>query len=177
MLDVKEKPYLQLSESVYRSFDTIDAMSPDVRACVHEIGWEAVSVMLTYKLPPNAMRAICHACWSAPRSAHQRQGFGVPNEVRGSPVQQHLDTLLNRSGAQISAVMLLTTLKRHGMVVVPLNPSTPMIKASMETVSAHDMKVTKEEKHRLRLSSAIMAGAKRLWPRLFNDDQEKQETP
>lgn len=158
-----------LSAVVYRSLETIDNMSPEMRACVHELGWEAVAIMRQYRLNPSAMRTICYACWAAPRSARQ-QPPSRKGSTRSSSVLGHLDTLLSRAGASISAVMLLAFLKRNGMVIVPYQASAPMVEASMATVTVYDPTVTKAEKHKRRLDAALMASARRLWPSVFPMD-------
>ncbi len=155
-----------LGEGTYRALDMVDNMPPAYRKCVHEVGWEAVSIMMPLGLTPAQIKSVVYACWQSPGSAHQRRGFGQPVEERCSPVMQHLDTLLSRAGANISGAMLLAFLKHNGMVIVPLEPSSPMIEASMATVAGHDVRVTKKEKHRLRLKAALNASVKRLWPQL-----------
>jgi hypothetical protein len=44
-------------------------------------------------------------------------------------------------------------------VMVPLEPTEGMVEAAMATVSTFDAKITKREKHRLRLRAALAAAA------------------
>lgn len=154
-------------ERMYRAFDTIDAMPSEYRACVHELGWEPVTVLMQYGLKPAQIRNAVYACWCAPRSPHQLQGFGQPREERSSPALQHMDTLLARSGSSLSAHQMLSFLKKLGMIVVPESPNTVMVSASMKTVTGHVETVTKYTKHSRRLEAANNAAAARLWPNLF----------
>lgn len=168
--EFEDQEGITLSGKVYRALDKTDAMTPEMRKVVHEIGYEPVSVMSCYGLSPNAMRAVVHACWCAPRSPHQRQGFNLPaGTPKSSPVLQHLDTLLSRAGSELSGLMLLAFLDRHNMVIVPRDPSEPMIAASMATVSEHTESMTKHEKHRRRLKAALDTSVRRLWPWIVRD--------
>jgi hypothetical protein len=68
----------------------------------------------------------------------------------------------------LSAKGLLRILWLHNMIIVPRDPTPAMVEASLDAVKTMGV-VTREQKHRGRLSAALQAGAKRLWPHLFEE--------
>jgi hypothetical protein len=166
-----DSPEMQLTDSALLSLAKTDAMPAELRACVHEFGAQIVNTLMQHGITKAAsIRDIVHSCWMGAREPHQRHGL----RVRRSPVADQLDWLLEQKGAQITSATLLRLLKSHSLVIVPLHPSTTMVEASMATVSTHNRAVTKEQKHRFRLQSAIRASAQRMWPQIFSDEDGSQ---
>jgi hypothetical protein len=126
-------------------------MPADLRACVHEYGFAIVTACLKHKVSkPAAIRELVREIWTGARQPKQTGG-----------AESTLDWLLIQNDAGISAKTLLRVLADASLVVVPANPNAAMIDASMQTVSGFNMKVTKREKHRLRLQAAINVLAKK----------------
>jgi hypothetical protein len=145
-----------LPEKTLRSFSRIDAMSPELRACVHEFGEPIVSACLQAGVRrPNVIRQLVREIWAGARQLLQRQ-----------PTLGSLDWILTQAGAQISAKTLVRILRDNGHYIVPLDPTAPMVEASMAEVSNFDVRCTKRDKHQRRLRAAIKAGVKHLWPDL-----------
>lgn len=168
--DVREEN--RLPGSVLRALEKTDHMPPDLRACVHEFGWAIVKVLIEQGVTSaGGIRAIVNSCWEGARQPHQRRTHARPSEERESPVVDKLDWLLVQAKAEITARTLIRILWHNGMVILPRDPGSIMVKASMATVSKHNMVLTKEKKHYLRLKEAVEAQAKRLWPHLFDKYQ------
>lgn len=155
---------ITLPKRTYRWLDRIDAMPPGLRQCVHEFGPEIVNACLEAGVSePRNIRHLVLEIWSGARTPLNRSG------IRGrSPIIDALDWTLIQAGSNVSAMTLLRFLYSRTMVIVPLEPSTVSVTASMETVSGFDMRCTKYQKHFLRLKAATAASAKQLWPHLFD---------
>jgi len=163
-----------LPVETYKELDETDSMDPALRACVHDFGSKIVNGFLQQGVTrPMAIRQLVNSCWIGAREPHQRTGRlrGDNQKVR-SPVAETLDWLLEQKGAQITAAQLLRFMWINGLAIIPREPSSVMVEASMATVSNHDVHVTKYEKHRLRLSAAVNAQARRLWPQIFDGAEE-----
>jgi len=109
----------------------IDALPKDIRELIHEFGLTVVQAFLDQKV--TKAYAIRHL---------------IEQVQRGS----------NEPGTGVGGVGMVSG---RAMCVVPIEPTPAMIAASMATVANHDMAVSKEEKHRLRLRAAIKAGMSR----------------
>ena len=145
-----------------RALNSTDELPAKLRACVHEFGSEIVGPIVAAGVTnPNAIRSIVHSCWMGARQPLQRNRVGRSH----SPVLDNLDWLLLQAEAGISAAKLLRILKMHGMVIIPTEPSSVMVNASMDATN-HMGVVTKSEKHRNRLRAGIKAATERLWPHL-----------
>lgn len=140
--------------------DHTDAMSPDLRAVVHEIGYELVATFLNSGIAkPGLIRFLVHSCWAGPRSHDNRTGaLGTPSTA----VAGRLDWVLLQSGSQITAATLVGVLASAGMVIVPLEPSPPVVQASMDALNGV-RRVDKPTKHRIRLRAAILKAAQGMW--------------
>lgn len=106
----------------------VDGMSEDWRALVHEYGYSVI---------------------------HQMRNCGV---TQANHARHIIETVLNELSPTrhgFSNQGQSTTTK---IVMVPLDPSSAMIEASMATVSGHDVSVTKYEKHRRRIRAALDVG-------------------
>lgn len=156
---------ITLPARTLRSLDRTDTMSPELRACVHEFGGEIVNSLLTVGVEdPGQIRAVVHSIWMGARQPAQRNQLGRSR----SPVLDNLDWLMLQAGAGITAATLLRVLWQHSMVIVPRDPSTIMVGASVDAVK-HMGTVSKAQKHHGRLKAAILASTKRLWPHLLAD--------
>lgn len=144
------------------ALDRIDEMPADLRSCVHDYGLAVVVACMKYGVKkPNQIRDLVREIWEGPRLLGQRNG----------PLSS-LDWLLIQSGSTISARTLTRVLHDHSHCILPTDPSTAMIEASMSEVSSFNERITKREKHRRRLRAAMVAGVKNLWPdlRAFPND-------
>lgn len=151
-----------ISENRVRSCDDTDAMPAPLRECVHEFGSSIVSCFLQRGVnKPDHIRHLVHTCWMGARQPGQRLGLGK----KQSPVADHLDWILLQAGAEITAAKLLRVLDLHNMVIIPKEPSTTMVTASMDAVKFMGT-VDKQTKHRNRLRAAIAASTARLWPQI-----------
>jgi len=145
-----------ISEQTLKSFERLEKMSPDLRECVYEYGEAIVVACLCAGVKdPKNIRQLVREIWEGARQPLQRR------KKMGS-----LDWILMQAGANISAKTLVRILRDNHHYIVPEQPTTQMINASMNTVSNFDQKVTKKDKHALRLRAAIAAGVKHLWPDL-----------
>ena len=159
-----------LSKSTLRALDITDNMPPRLRECVHEFGTAIVDACVRMGVTePRHIRFLVHEIWQGARQPAQRTNIGRNKTERSSPVLAHLDWLLVQSGSNVNAATLLRVLLQGGMVILPYNPGSVMVDASMEEVSAFEPRLSKPEKHRRRLKAAVVAQAKRLWPHLFED--------
>jgi hypothetical protein len=149
-------------ERILKALDRVDAMPSDLRLCVHEFGLTIVDACLGAGVKqPNRIRQLIHEIWSGTRSPWRQ------TRQRGaSGLMSKLDCLLMNSGAEINAYTLVRVLYLGGYTIVPLTPWACMTNASMATVSDHDIKCTKSEKHSRRLRAAIQAAIKYAWPHL-----------
>jgi hypothetical protein len=111
------------------------------------------------------IRRLVHVAWCGARGGANRS---VRSDGGASPVLSHIDWHLIQSGSGIDGRRLLTVLKGHGMLIVPLEPSRSMLDASLHYTDTAGP-LTKTSKHRGRLRAAIDAGAKSLWPFLFTE--------
>jgi hypothetical protein len=149
----------RLPARTLRGLSETDAMSPDLRQCVHEFGYAIVHAMMECGVSnPGQIRQLVHEVWSGARQPGQRQ----IQTVAGS-----LDWLLIQSGAAINAATLLRVLRSNGMVIVTLDPSDYAVQASMDAIKEMGV-LSKPAKHRARLRAAIAATVKHLWPQLEN---------
>lgn len=141
---------MSMSSAVLRrehSFEITDNMPPQLRACVHEYGFAIVYVCLKHKISsPAAIHDLVREIWEGARQPSQRRA------IAGT-----LDWVLLQAGAEINAARLRRVLLDNNLFIVPRNPTRRMLAASMATVSGFNQRVTKEEKHRLRLIAAIAA--------------------
>ena|ERR1700677_2280860 len=144
----------KVSEKTSRSFDRIEQMPPALRNCVHEFGEPIVTACLLAGVrEPRRIRQLVKEIWEGARHPTQRrQRLGT------------LDWILTQAGAQINAKTLIRILRDNSYYLVPNHPTQQMIDASMKEVANFDLRITKTEKHRLRLVAAIAAGVKHLWP-------------
>lgn len=146
-----------VSEKTVKSFARIDQLDPGLRECVHEYGEAIVNACLLAGVrEPRRIRQLVREIWEGARQLTQRR----------PPKLGSLDWVLMQAGAQISAKTLVRILRDNSHYIVPLDPTSQMVEASKNTVSNFDMRLTKTEKHRLRLRAAIAAGVKHIWPDL-----------
>lgn len=129
-----------------------DTMSPEMRACVHEYG---LPIVLACKkagvTEPKRIHELVREIWAGAREHSQRR----------SPAST-LEWYFMQAGIDLNASTLLRLLKNQNLIIVPDMATRPMIEASMATVAKHNLKVTKREKHYMRLNAALAEGAKHL---------------
>lgn len=131
------------------AMERTDAMTKAQRELVHEFGLPIVSVCLKHGVErAAAIREIVREIWSGARQEGQRC------DARGT-----LDWLLMQSGSNVSAKTLCRILADNNLFIVSAEPSRAMLTASMAEVSGHNVRCTREEKHRRRLRAAIRAAA------------------
>lgn len=160
---MKNCPGITLPQRTLRSLEIVDAMPSRLRGCVHEYGYAIVQAMLQAKVTdPDRIHNLVREVWAGARQPHQRTG---QKGGRRSPICDQLDWLLIQAGADISAEGFVRLLRSNNMMIVPMEPSPAMIAASLDATN-HMGRVTKEQKHRNRLRSALFAGLKQFWPSL-----------
>lgn len=135
----------QLSQKRIKQLDAIDMMPGDLRACVHEFGFPIVATLMKFGIKDTRhIREIVREIWLGPRQAGQR-----------SDATRTVDVLLSRNVVSLKG--LTRMLAENNMVIVKVEPTKKMIDASMAEVSDHNIRCTKEEKHRRRLRAALRA--------------------
>ena len=135
-----------LSAKRYRDLDMVDKMPPELRECVHDFGLPIVRVLVKHGIKkPAHVREIVKEIWNGPRQ--DCQGGGAIGSV---------DFALARGG--ITLPMLRRLLADNNMVIASCEPTRKMLNASMTAVSGYNVRVSKEEKHRMRLRAALRAG-------------------
>lgn len=129
-------------------FDTIDNMPADLRQCVHEYGFAIVSSCIQAGVTrPAIIHQLVREIWEGARSSRQ-----------GRARSGMLDWLLLQAGAEINTIELCRVLKSSNLLILPVGPTKKMIDASLAEVSGFNQRVTKFEKHELRLKAALRAG-------------------
>jgi hypothetical protein len=125
----------------------VDALSPALRGCVHEFGYPIVHACLNAGVTtPRAIRVLVSEIWGGARQQGQQSG-----------ARNTLDWLLIQAGACINSKTLNRILNENNLAIVPCSPTRAMLDASMKEVSGHNIRCTREEKHRRRLIAAIRA--------------------
>lgn len=120
-------------EKIVARMDRIDKMPKEIRELIHEHGLTVVQSFLDHGV--TSAKAITHLI-KAVRTGSIDPGIGTGGVG-----------MINAG---------------RTMCVVPMEPTIPMIAASMATVTGNDVLVDKEEKHRRRLRAAIKAGMARV---------------
>lgn len=139
----------QLDGKRLRALAEVDAMSPELRACVHEFGLPIVGCCAKFGITnPAHIRELVREIWDGAREGRQTNG------VYGT-----VDWLLIKSGG-LSSATLMRVLADHNLTIVPLDPTREMLNASMAEVSGFNVKCSREEKHRRRLIAALAAASK-----------------
>jgi hypothetical protein len=134
------------------SLRATDAMSPELRQCVHEYGYAIVNACFVAGVRrPSSIHALVREIWEGARQPRQTRNTGGT-----------LDWLLLQAGAQISVAELNRVLGNNSLAIMPIEPTTLMVEASMAQVSGGGQLMTKREKHRRRLKAALAVGAQHL---------------
>lgn len=155
-----------LGRTTARSLEVVDGWPSGLRACVHEYGYAIVHALKEAGITkPSMIRSLVHTIWMGARQPAQRRKMAGA----GSSVLNHLDWILINAEAKISAATLTRILASHNMVIVPIDPSSVMVEASLDAVKTMGT-VGRYEKHRRRLIAAIRASNLRLWPHLYDKD-------
>lgn len=142
-------------QRIENSLRATDEMSPGLRACVHEYGYAIVRACYEAGVRrPAAIHELVREIWEGARQPRQTRNVGGT-----------LDWLLLQAGAQISAAELSRVLQNNSLAIMPTEPTTRMVEASMAEVSGGGQLMTKREKHRRRLVAALKVGAQHLEPR------------
>lgn len=150
----------QLAQRAMKANAVVDAMPSDLRKVVHEFGYAAVQAcLLAGVTQPAKIRHLILEIWAGARAPNQqRTGSGTNRAIN------HLDWLLVQQACPVGASTLLSILADHHHVLVPKHATGAMIDASLATVANHNLRVTKREKHQLRLDAAIKAHIDATWP-------------
>jgi len=134
-----------LAETRKRALDVTDKMPPHLRLLVHEYGLPIIETCVKHGVTnPGKIRELIRDIWAGARHPGQS---GSAHET--------LDWLLMQAGANISAKKLRRFLADNNLVICSTEPTRPMLDASMAEVSGHNIRCTREEKHRLRLRAAL----------------------
>jgi hypothetical protein len=135
-----------------KALEETDRLPADLRECVHEYGLPIVTVLMKHGIRRGAViREIVREIWAGARQTSQRR---APSST--------LDWYFVQAGIDLNTPTLLRLLEDQSLIIVPKNATIQMIEASMDTVSKHDMVITKRQKHKLRLDAALEAGSKHL---------------
>lgn len=110
----------------------------------------AISRMEKIDKMPEGIRALVHEYGLGVVQAFLDIGVTKPKQIA------HLIGTVQRGSNEVGD-RTRSPKQTSYYVYVPVEPTDRMIAASMETCSNLDMKVTKREKHRLRLVAAIKA--------------------
>jgi len=149
-----------------KSFVKVDNMPEPLRQCVYDYGLPIVSAFMNQGITkPSSIHEIVREVWNGTRSLYQKK-IGYNNI--GSEIENKLDWLLIQNGANITARQLIRILYQNQWVILPACPSRAMLDASMSVITGHTVVCTKEQKHKSRLTAAIMAAAKETWPFLYS---------
>lgn len=137
----------QMSQKRLAALSDVDQMTPALRACVHDYGLPIVNILMKFGVrSPTHIREIVREIWHGPRQESQKSG------TMGT-----LDVLLARG--PISSGALVRLLAESSLVIVSCEPTRAMLDASMAEVSGHNIKCSREEKHRRRLRAALRAAS------------------
>lgn len=120
-----------------KRMERVDAFPPEIRAIIHEHGLEIVQEYWNHGV--RKARSIQHLiattlAWDN-AEGNPRFGFNKSPNRGTSPLYKK-------------------------MISVPREPTSAMIQASLAEVSGFDQRVTKTEKHRIRLRAALRAAEK-----------------
>lgn len=149
-----------------KTFERLEQLSPQLRQCVHEYGLPIVEACLQAGVKdPRRIHNLVKEIWNGARQKGQRN----TNRHKRCAVQDTLDWALIQSGSEMSAETFVRILWEHSLVIVPREPTLAMIEASKATVSNYDLKITKSDKHRLRLRAALDAAVLSLWPSVIRE--------
>jgi hypothetical protein len=135
-----------------KALEETDRMPAHLRECVHEYGLPIVSVLMKHGITrASAIREIVREIWAGARQTSQRR---APSST--------LDWYFVQAGVDMNTSTLLRLLSDQSLIIVPKNATVQMVEASMDTVSGHNLVITKRQKHKLRLDAALDAGSKHL---------------
>lgn len=138
---------MTISAKRVEQLTAVDALAPGLRDCVHEFGYPIVHACLNAGVTnPKAIRVLVKEVWGGARQEGQKSG-----------ARNTIDWLLIQSGAGISSKTLNRILNENNLAIVPCSPTRAMLDASMREVSGHNIRCTREEKHRRRLIAAVRA--------------------
>ena len=152
-----------LRQSCVRALERTDALPAHLRALVHEYGFAIVHAMVEAGVrDPQRIHHLVHEVWAGARQPNQRTGR---RHSKRSPVLDQLDWLLVQAGSEVTAETLVRVLNQSDLIIIPCEPSARMVAASLDATN-HMGRVTKEQKHRNRLRSALKAAKAHLWPHL-----------
>lgn len=141
-----------LSQTRMRALVTTDAMSPELRECVHEFGMPIVKACLEAGVSsPSRVRQLVKEIWHGAREVDQTGG-----------ALNALDWLFIQNQGSLSVKTLLRTLYDAGYAIVPMDATRAMIDASMAEVSGFNVRCTRPEKHKRRFRVAARTGMEEL---------------
>jgi hypothetical protein len=142
----------------------VDRLPKDLRALVHDYGYSVVVQFYDAGIqkPGQIRHLIAVARLGAREPGNQRPAKISP----GVRAINALDIALTEAGAGLHARPVARHLRDLGYVIVPrTGPTREMVDASMATVSAGNLMVSKPEKHQRRLQAAINAFDAEMWGR------------
>lgn len=130
------------------ALNVVDLMPGNLRQCVHEFGLPIVTALTKHGIKnPQHIREIVREVWAGSRQEGQR-----------ADTMNAIDCLLGREA--LSARGLLRLLADNNRMIVSVEPTRVMLDASLAEVSGHNIRCTKEKKHRRRLRAALRAAMK-----------------
>lgn len=163
-----------LGEKRVRALAVVDSMPRGLRECARDFGYPIVQACLDAGVSDvRRIRQLVHSIWCGAREPGQRGDYGAGSG--SSSIIGQLDWLLLQNGSALTAHTLVRVLREHNMVIMPLEPTTQGVTASIGALDeAHigirfGKTITTERKHITRLRAALNATARHLWPQLFTD--------
>lgn len=146
-----------------KDIECVDDLPPGLRDCVHEFGWSVVQSFIQNGIKkPAQIRHLVNVVRLGSREPGNKRG-----EVGAHRSLCTLDEFLLNSESKITARALVGMLKMQNIILTTDEPYGSMISASILALKNAPSRVTVEEKHRLSLRAAIRAGAKEMWPFLY----------
>lgn len=127
----------------FKQLEEVDEWSPGMRQCVHEYGYPIVRMFMNAGVySPRHIHMLVNEIWRGARQEGQRGG-----------ALDAADSLLSRG--VLNTKTLVRFLGESDLVIATVNPTKSMVAASMAEVSGFNVRCTREEKHRLRLTAAL----------------------
>lgn len=147
----------------------IDLLPASLKQCIHEYGLPIVKACFNAGVrDAGSIHSLVREIWDGARQEGNR-GQRNPSRTARHSTQDALDWILIQSGSSLSSETLVRALFERGLLIVPREPTEPMIAVSMNTVGGENYRPvsSKREKHRLRLRAANESEARRLYPGAF----------
>lgn len=135
----------------------VDSLPADIRALVHDFGWGVVSAYLQAGV--TKAKRIRHLIETTLDGSWEIRSRRLNTQVI-SRAAERLNKCLSEFHLPANGQALVDSLRRNGAVIVCMQPTTAMVDASIHALHQPQYAnayVTKQEKHRIRLTAALRA--------------------